>query len=101
MPRKLIKGTTYVYRHFKDKDIKAYLDEQLDNPDFRNHVQNVAANLKIAPHIVEEVLKDKAFQVLKNLQQKSLEKKRVKFRIYGYLSFETLKKSLNVKFKKS
>lgn len=98
MPRKLIRDVRLTYTHFSDKDIKEYLNSELDNQSFKNHCQETANNLKLPYEIVEDVLKDQAFQVLKLLQQEALKKKRSKFNIYGFLSFESIRKSLNTKF---
>ena len=99
MPKKLFKKFELSYKHYDDNQIRDYIERELDNDQFRQHCLETAENLNISSKIVEDAIKDHAFQILKGLQQSMLKYERNKFNVFGFLWLES-KRSFSTIFRK-
>lgn len=89
----------FVVKIYTDKELKDYLESELQS-EFEQHCDVVANTLNVHRSVVEDVVKDMAFQILKKAQSEIINKRKVKINIYGFLFMVTDMTNDKLKFTK-
>lgn len=81
----------------KYKNTKEHINKELDNELFRQHCAETAKQLGISPEVVEDVIKDKSYQIIRLLFESLLARVPIKIRVIGWFSLESINRKYIIK----
>ena len=81
----------------KYKNTQESINKELDNELFRQHCAETAKQLGIAPEVVEDVIKDKAHQIIRLLFESLLARIPINIRVIGWFSLKSINRKYIIK----